>query len=591
MVKILYILDRFPVVMESYVATELDVLVPDHDIKIAVFNIEVAQACPTRHQFELVRDEAHLDDMIQAFKPDILHGHFLEQFERVDDISRKHNIPYTLRSHAYDIAAERFVCKFEVWAERANESRCLGILVFPYGRARLERAGFHPEKLIDSGPVFNFERFLNTTARTPTNTMMALGSAWPKKNFNGLIDATPDISSVSIDLYALGSQLDELRQYNESMGTPITIQPCVENHEMPAVYRSYDWYIYTGNSAEGGMPVSVPEAWASGIGVLKQYARDEDYDFIGKAGFVFHALDEVGDIVSKPYPEEMRQAGFEQAKFWDFNRRRGELEDIWLAYTASNGDAARQQTSLSKAGGSSCSPRPKIWWQSILGKFGLRASCSVPAFVIVLKSDDSRCAHVNENIVPKLSDCVLVDATDASKDGIEGIIKQRKMRVVSGISRPKLACTISHLRVWEEIVASNLKHAVILEDDVVIEDGFATYMGKLTNHLPPDYDLVHLYIHPEFENGWSNLAASTDLPFVEFIPGWGRSAYMVSRSGAQKLLEQFKHVTNFGDIQIAEMAQKGELSVYCASETHVQNIGQLFAPYAGEKLRSTIHGR
>ncbi len=600
MLKILYILDRFPVIMESYVATELDVVTPDHDIKIAVFNEIPEQSYPTRHRFDMVRDEDHLDELVRAFKPDILHGHFFEQIERIDGISKKYGIPYTLRSHAYDIAAQRFVRQFESWADLINDDRCLGVLVFPYGRARLEQAGFRPDKLIDAGPVFNFERFINPAPRAVSNAILAVGSAWPKKNFEALIDVAPRLPGVSVDLYAAGGRLDDLKQYNASRGAPVVIKPAVQNHEMPAVFRSYDWYIYTGDNDEAGLPVSVAEAWASGIGVMLQRSRDEDYEFVGKAGYVFRELDEVVDIVSRPYPEEMRQAGFEQARYWDFRRRRGELEDVWHAYAASIGCPVKQTVLPVVTERTPGVPTFKHLWNVVRGRLGVGAPRDVAAFVILLKRDNVRCSHVYEELLPSLYKfmpiqykCEVMDATDAKTDDLDSFMAPGRMiksiDSYDKVSPAKLACTISHMRVWKTIVASNLKHAIVLEDDVVAEDGFGVFLNDLTKCLPPTFDLVHLYIHPEFQSDWSNLAASAPQAFVDFVPRYGRSAYLLSQSGAQKLLRQFRHLSNHGDVQIAEMANRGDLSVYCASEMHVQNIGQIYQTFNDEKLRSTIH--
>jgi len=220
-------------------------------------------------------------------------------------------------------------------------------------------------------------------------------------------------------------------------------------------------------------------------------------------------------------------------------------------------------------------------------------SDGIPAFVILLERDKDRSSHVYKDIVPRLDSCQVIAATDADGDDIE-VFMQQCLKPISiddyaKYSRPKFACTISHIRVWQRIVESNLEHAIVLEDDVVIDDGFEAFVRELKDQLPSTYDLAHLYIHPDFQSDWSRGADLADRAFVEFVPRWGRSAYLLSQTGAKKLLDLFEHVAHHGDMQIAQMAQRGDLSVYCASKMHVQNLGQMNLKYNGERFRSTVH--
>ena len=63
-----------------------------------------------------------------------------------------------------------------------------------------------------------------------------------------------------------------------------------------------------------GLPVSIPEAQAAGVGVCWQEMprrREEQLEFLGGAGFVVKSMAEVPAILAQPYPEEMRLRGIE----------------------------------------------------------------------------------------------------------------------------------------------------------------------------------------------------------------------------------------------------------------------------------------
>jgi glycosyl transferase, family 25 len=229
----------------------------------------------------------------------------------------------------------------------------------------------------------------------------------------------------------------------------------------------------------------------------------------------------------------------------------------------------------------------------------LRFFGDIPAFVILLECDQERRSHVHRNVLPKLPICDVVNATNAVKVEVDKFLHHEKIFVDNNythVTSAKLACTISHMRAWKAIVAQNLRHAIVLEDDVAIRDGFSLFIRKLKRQLPVNFDLVHLYVHDRSE--WLRQVANSGhltsddnfsrSPYVSYIPKCGRSAYLLSRSGAEKLLLGFQTITRAGDCQISEMAQRGKLSVYCARESYVDNLGQLTWQYNGERFRSNI---
>jgi GR25 family glycosyltransferase involved in LPS biosynthesis len=214
----------------------------------------------------------------------------------------------------------------------------------------------------------------------------------------------------------------------------------------------------------------------------------------------------------------------------------------------------------------------------------------IPAFVIVLEKDDERRLHIRRNVLPKLPNCDIVSATNASKADIEDFLGKEGIVVHENYSRvtlAKLACTISHIRAWKAIVAADLMYAIVLEDDVAIRDGFRPFIRKLQKQLPINFDLAHLYVHHD-RSEWLLHTADTERAYVSYIPTWGRSAYLLSRTGAKKLLSDFRTITKHGDRQISDMARRGKLLVYCAAESYVDNLGQITPQYNGERFRSNI---
>jgi hypothetical protein len=75
--------------------------------------------------------------------------------------------------------------------------------------------------------------------------------------------------------------------------------------------------------------MAIAEAQAAGVGVLMQNIRPDLKTYIGDAGYLFNTMDEAIEILSQPYPESMRQKGFEQAKKSDIKVNIKKLTSLW----------------------------------------------------------------------------------------------------------------------------------------------------------------------------------------------------------------------------------------------------------------------
>ena len=57
--------------------------------------------------------------------------------------------------------------------------------------------------------------------------------------------------------------------------------------------------------------------------------REEQLEFLGGGGFLFQSIEEVPAILSREYPEEMRQAGLKNAKKCDIAQHKVLLTEAW----------------------------------------------------------------------------------------------------------------------------------------------------------------------------------------------------------------------------------------------------------------------
>ena len=102
-----------------------------------------------------------------------------------------------------------------------------------------------------------------------------------------------------------------------------------------------------------------------------------------------------------------------------------------------------------------------------------------------------------------------------------------------------IAIALSHKKVAHMILDSGVDYALVLEDDVTpIKDGFHEKLQRTLTEVPEDWDIIQLHCHGAYCEKGSNEITRYDASFA---------AYLLSRSGAQKMLDLL--IKNHIDIQ------------------------------------------
>lgn len=109
------------------------------------------------------------------------------------------------------------------------------------------------------------------------------------------------------------------------------------------------------------------------------------------------------------------------------------------------------------------------------------------------------------------------------------------------MSRAEIAVARSHISVWKQIAAENHAYVLVLEDDVWFRPGFALHFDRAWDELISSsgqgsgFDVLYIS-YVEVKHG----APKTFLSENVFVPErglWHLSGYILSRQGAQKLLQ------------------------------------------------------
>jgi len=329
--RILALLQRYPQLSETYIRTELEALREDHALEILGCQ-PVDLPDPDHLPFEFTETWNDILNAIRAFKPHVIHSHYLVFADVVFEAARRTGVPFTIRAHSFDTAWQPgtpLPPHLAAAAGFASHELCLGILAFPYALPALAAAGFPAAKLHPAPPVVDATRFLDASPNG--DGVMNTGSCLPKKGMKDFITVAAKVPERAFNLHPLGYEVADLEAANRAAGSPVRIHPPVPFTRMPAVYKAHQWLLYTADfdQKKVGWPMALAEAQAAGVGVCMAGIRPDLEDYLGGGGLLYHSLDEAAEIVRGPVPPALREAGFENARRLDFPRHRHRLTDLW----------------------------------------------------------------------------------------------------------------------------------------------------------------------------------------------------------------------------------------------------------------------
>ncbi|MCH8976733.1 MAG: hypothetical protein IH909_03815 [Proteobacteria bacterium] len=331
--RVLVTVDQYPKLSQTYIVHELNVLSRDYQLSILAKttpNPPSDEALPYRRTHPRFR-RLQENWACMRFKPHILHGHWLSQLSTIVRLSRKFSLPFTLRMHSMcmlRLQGRSRDPKVRHLLSPLNDELCLGVLSFPFTRSILEEAGVRPEKIIDSFPVVNVDRFHNTSPNG--DGIMNTGCVLPKKKLEDYLDLAPLVPERKFNLYPC-EYVEGLERLNSSKGGRVRVHQPVPHREIPARYKKNQWMVYTACRKLGtvGWPVAVAEAQASGVGVVFPNLRPDLADYVGKAGYMYDSLEEAAKIIRQPFPEDKRNLGFDLAERSNFLKHKHLLTELW----------------------------------------------------------------------------------------------------------------------------------------------------------------------------------------------------------------------------------------------------------------------
>jgi hypothetical protein len=325
--KVLYYVERYSQISETYIENELRALSPDTEVRIISLKAPDLP-CDEHLPYRIIRSREDLEEVIADFRPDVIHGHYMTMVDKLTLAAHIAGVPFTVRAHSFDILGP-MTERLPMLTKLVNSKYCHGILTFPFTVPWMVRAGYDPAKLHGCFPVANVARFEDRGENG--KAVLNVGACLPKKSMDLYLQIAARLPERQFNLYALGYNVGRIGQLNQDLGKPVTVVPPVQPEAMLPEYKKHEWLLYTGSTQlkTVGWPLAVAEAQAAGVGVCMQNVRPDLKDYVGDAGFLFDTIEEAVKIVSQPFPRELRERGFELARRSDMKGHIHLLEDLW----------------------------------------------------------------------------------------------------------------------------------------------------------------------------------------------------------------------------------------------------------------------
>ena len=273
------------------------------------------------HEKYIQRNPLSYVDEIKKFKPDIIHSHYLDTIETCFKLSEILKIPFSIRTHSFDILLTKNEVKSRL--KYINSNWCKALIVFPEFYDKMIKDGVNNDKIISSFPSSYIYRFSLNIENG--KDIMSGGALLPKKNIEGFIKLAVKIKKLFPEKEINYYSVIENEQYykkivdlNKKNGNPVTFKTC-QPSEMPLEYKKHEWLIYTACPVlkTVGNPMMVSEAQAAGVGVIMYNLRPELIDYVTENGYLYNNDEDVLNIISSPFPEEKRKKANEIIERYD----------------------------------------------------------------------------------------------------------------------------------------------------------------------------------------------------------------------------------------------------------------------------------
>jgi len=200
-------------------------------------------------------------------------------------------------------------------------------------------------------------------------------------------------------------------------------------------------------------------------------------------------------------------------------------------------------------------------------KIDLTDQCFFRAYVLNLKKDIEKKRKIKKNLSKFSFNNCFVNSIDGSENINSKNYNDSLRRLFLGRSllNKEIAIMETHKKALNKIIHSKVPYNLILEDDVEIPLHFEKILKKILS-VEYKWDLIRFIDKPKFKQQKGRIVLKIDKNYslVRFpkLPG-GAYGYLVSQSGAKKILDISSSYYHPIDILFGQTWKKNLNSIFC----------------------------
>ena len=205
------------------------------------------------------------------------------------------------------------------------------------------------------------------------------------------------------------------------------------------------------------------------------------------------------------------------------------------------------------------------------------AVANIPIFVINMNKDKDRLNKISSHLS---NQNLTFERIPAVHGGVLSKDERKRLTTASCnkyCSPTMIGCSLSHHKIWEKILKDDIKYAIVLEDDVRLENNFLNKLEYEMNKLPENFDILLLgHLFPScfegedcptakiFASVYRKNMGSLKMKnekysdnILKMTNGFaGTYAYLITNRGAKKLLEIMPLVDYHIDVEMSRHMDK-----------------------------------
>lgn len=157
-------------------------------------------------------------------------------------------------------------------------------------------------------------------------------------------------------------------------------------------------------------------------------------------------------------------------------------------------------------------------------------------FIINLKADVNKRINVTNLCEKHGIECEVIEAV-AGKELPHEILHTSSFDYPNNfLTKGVIGCTMSHLYIYSRIISENLPYALILEDDIIIENSANATIESVKNTISSTKPEIFLLNTPEAITPIINKKNGGDIVFYRMARASQSPAYIINQQAAQEIL-------------------------------------------------------